>query len=180
MMPKGRNARHSLCIPSPLRQDQRSRRVSTGHHPNDQADDCRRSSARLPQRRSLSSPRPQRDRRCHAAIRRCRMSPPQRERPAPPQSRPSREHTRCADSTSYVEQLHRRRTASRRLPRLESGRPDPWHYPAPTAGGYRDAAHHLAAHGLTPAPNVAALRDMWKAGGESRRVAAVISDRWLA
>jgi len=49
--------------------------------------------------------------------------------------------------------------------------------PAGTAG-YEDAARHLLQHGLLAAPNLAALRQMWRAGGESRRVAQVIAERW--
>jgi hypothetical protein len=44
--------------------------------------------------------------------------------------------------------------------------------------GYEDAASHLLAAGLLPAPNVVALRSMWKAGGRSRRVAQIIAHSW--
>ena len=43
---------------------------------------------------------------------------------------------------------------------------------------YEAAVSHLLAHSLTPAPNVPALRVMWKAGPQSRRLAQVIADRW--
>jgi hypothetical protein len=43
---------------------------------------------------------------------------------------------------------------------------------------YECAASHLLAVGLTPAPDVPALRVMWKAGPESRRMAQIIADRW--
>ena len=43
---------------------------------------------------------------------------------------------------------------------------------------YEDAAAHLLAVALTPAPNVPAMRAMWKAGGRSRRVAQIIAERW--
>jgi hypothetical protein len=43
---------------------------------------------------------------------------------------------------------------------------------------YECAASHLLAVDLTPAPNVPALRVMWKAGPESRRMAGLIAERW--
>jgi hypothetical protein len=82
----------------------------------------------------------------------------------------------CAADT--VARLHRRRAASRRLPVLDSSRSDPWHYEPPRVRGYEEAARHLLGHGLTPAPNSAALRELWKAGGESRAAAEAIADRW--
>jgi hypothetical protein len=48
----------------------------------------------------------------------------------------------------------------------------------PSERGYVEAAHHLLNHGLTPAPNLPALRAMWKAGGAHRRAAQVIAERW--
>jgi hypothetical protein len=44
--------------------------------------------------------------------------------------------------------------------------------------GYREAAEHLLALGLTPAPNLPALRAMWTAGSETRRIAGIIAQRW--
>jgi hypothetical protein len=75
-------------------------------------------------------------------------------------------------------QLRIRRAASWRLPAPCSGRSDPWWYPEPGERGYEDAAAHLLELGLTPAPNPAALRAMWMAGGQSRRAAEVIAERW--
>jgi hypothetical protein len=43
---------------------------------------------------------------------------------------------------------------------------------------YADAAWYLLGHGLTPGPDVPALRAMWKAGGNGRRMAQVIAERW--
>jgi hypothetical protein len=64
---------------------------------------------------------------------------------------------------------------------LESGRSDPWLFDdGPAHRGYEAAARHLLDYGLTPAPNLPALRAMWKAGAESRRVAQVIAERWAA
>jgi hypothetical protein len=76
-------------------------------------------------------------------------------------------------------ELHRRRSASWRLPVLDSGRSEPWLYgDGPALRGYEDAAVHLLSLGLTPAPNLPALREMWRAGAEIRLVAQVISERW--
>src|SRR5271154_7187335 len=99
------------------------------------------------------------------------MSPPEREKPAPT-GRPSPKCIAYRHSTAIVQGLHRRRAASRRI---VDG--DPWRYEPPTAG-YELAAAHLLELGLTPAPNVAALRVMWKTRGESQRAAWTISERW--
>jgi hypothetical protein len=74
-------------------------------------------------------------------------------------------------------QLRRRRAASRRLPVLESGNADPWHYEPPTAG-YEAAAAHLLGCGLLPAPNREGLRLMWSRGSHSRQAAELIAERW--
>lgn len=60
---------------------------------------------------------------------------------------------------------------------LDCGRADPWSYPPPVRG-YAEAAAHLLDHGLLPAPNLAAMRDMWKADDGSRRVARTIAECW--
>ncbi|MCV7237706.1 hypothetical protein [Mycolicibacterium celeriflavum] len=44
--------------------------------------------------------------------------------------------------------------------------------------GYRDAAQHLLDQGLTPAPNVLALRVMWRRGGDDQRLARRVAERW--
>lgn len=82
------------------------------------------------------------------------------------------------ESKAIARKQRRRRARSWRLPTLDSGRSDPWWYPGPGERGYEDAAGHLLDHGLTPAPNLLALRSMWKAGSDSRRVAQVIVERW--
>jgi len=43
---------------------------------------------------------------------------------------------------------------------------------------YAAAAAHLIGLGLTPAPNVDALRAMWRVGGYHRQTAEVIAERW--
>lgn len=98
-----------------------------------------------------------------------RVSRTTRTHPTNPTNITSNLHS--ADN-NIVSQL-RRRAASRRL----SGG-DPWWYPPPGERGYPEAAAHLLSCGLTPAPNVAAVRSMWKVGGESRRIAQVIAERW--
>lgn len=105
------------------------------------------------------------------------MSPPQRKSPA--QGRAiSTTPIANTDTTAYARRLRRRRAASWRLPVLDSGRSDPWRYLGPGERGYEDAAGNLLDHGLTPAPNLLALRSMWKASTDSRRVAQVIGERW--
>lgn len=77
------------------------------------------------------------------------------------------------------EQLRARRAASWRLPVQDSSRrADPWWYEPPGDRGYEEAAAHLLALGLTPAPNTAALRAMWKAGGQTRHAASIIVEAW--
>jgi hypothetical protein len=75
-------------------------------------------------------------------------------------------------------QLRARRAASYRLPVLECGRSDPWHYRPPGAAGYEDAALHLLELGLTPAPNRDGLMAIWRRGGHSRQAAEFIADAW--
>jgi len=102
------------------------------------------------------------------------MHPPKTtKKPAPPQSRQSRN----SPNVNIITSRCRRRDASWRLPALESGRFDPWHYEPPTAG-YEDAAAHLLELGLTPAPDIPALQAMWKSGRDSRAVAQLIVERW--
>jgi hypothetical protein len=48
----------------------------------------------------------------------------------------------------------------------------------PPTRGYEPAALYLLDLGLLPAPNLEGLREMWAAGGESRRAAQVIARRW--
>ncbi len=43
---------------------------------------------------------------------------------------------------------------------------------------YSAAAQHLLDHGVTPAPNVPAMRVMWRRGGADQRLARRISERW--
>lgn len=87
--------------------------------------------------------------------------------------------------------LTRRRAASRRLPVLDCGRSDPWHYPTLSnpkhvsdlpsewgERGYAAAAHHLIELGLTPAPNRDGLRRMWRRGGCHRRAATLVAQAW--
>lgn len=94
--------------------------------------------------------------------------------PAPVSSR----QELCVSGFEEVAAGRRRHEAARRLLALESGRSDPWRYPAPGVDGYDDAAQHLLSLGLTPAPNHEALRAMWRRGGRSRRAAELVSERW--
>jgi hypothetical protein len=106
------------------------------------------------------------------------VSPPEREKPAPPQDRPSHHYTNGSHSTAIAQELPRRRATSWRLPVLQCGRSDPWFYPEPGERGYAAAAHHLLELGLTPAPSLDGLRLMWKRSGNGRRMAQVVAERW--
>ena len=94
-----------------------------------------------------------------------------------------------AESTTgcnhYIQQLRQRRSASARLPALDCGHRDPWtcrHDPAPVTDqyidGFRDAALHLLASGMTPAPNLDAMRALWRRGGAERDLVRAIAERW--
>lgn len=93
-----------------------------------------------------------------------------------------------AEHKAYGAGLHRRRTEARALRPLRCGCRDPWpcrHYGADQApvtdqfvDGYRDAALHLLAEGLLPAPNVEALRALWRRGGEDQQLARRIAEDW--
>jgi hypothetical protein len=91
--------------------------------------------------------------------------------------------TNATDVTAIAVQLRRRRAASYRLPVLDSGRADPWYYDRPepserTVEGYCAAATHLLALGLVPAPDLDAMRLMWRRDVEQRRLAQYIAERW--
>ncbi len=81
--------------------------------------------------------------------------------------------------TAIGKQLRNRRAAAQRLPVLGCGRSDPWHY-EPMTAGYAAAARHLMEQGLTPAPDVPALQELWQHGGEDQRLAVTIAERWQA
>jgi hypothetical protein len=105
------------------------------------------------------------------------MSTPEREK-RPLAEAPSPDFTYSANIINVARQLPVRRATSWRLPLLDSRKSDPWWYPEPGECGYPEAAAHLLDCGLTPAPNLPAMRSMWKASPESRRVARIISERW--
>jgi hypothetical protein len=67
---------------------------------------------------------------------------------------------------SHSAALRRRREASRRLPVLDCGRSDPWHYDeVPLTDhqldGAADAAEHLLALGLAPVFDMVTIRALW-------------------
>jgi hypothetical protein len=91
--------------------------------------------------------------------------------------------TASSDVTGIAVQLRRRRAASYRLPVLDSGHADPWFYddiePSErTADGYYAAAQHLIAAGFLPAPNIPAMRLMWRRDDEQRELVRYIAERW--
>jgi hypothetical protein len=92
-------------------------------------------------------------------------------------------HTNAPHGTAIAVQLRRRRAASYRLPVLDCGRSDPWYYDDPepserAADGYYATARHLLAAGMLPAPNVPAMRLMWRRDVEQRELARYIAERW--
>jgi hypothetical protein len=80
----------------------------------------------------------------------------------------------------YIEGLRRRRECSLRVEPLFCGCRDPLPHrcePSPIRG-YVEAAEHLLSHGLPPAPNIAALRAMWREGGRNQRLALRVVELW--
>ena len=62
---------------------------------------------------------------------------------------------------------------------------DPWtcrHHDGPPSekmlDAYAEAAAHLVNIGLTPGPNIPAMRRMWRRGGDGFRLAVQIAERW--
>ena len=92
-------------------------------------------------------------------------------------------HTNAPQGTAIAVQLRRRRAASYRLPALDCGRAGPWYYAplAPserTADGYYAAAAHLIGLGLLPAPDLGAMRILWRRDTEQRNLARQIAECW--
>lgn len=96
--------------------------------------------------------------------------------------------SRTTGCTQYIAGLHRRRAATYRAEPLKCSCRDPWTCKCYSDSddttdqyidGYRDAAQHLLAHGLTPAPNVVAMRGLWGRGGTDRDLARTVAERWI-
>lgn len=82
-------------------------------------------------------------------------------------------------------QLERRRDAAHRSEPLECGCRDPWTCRCRDSepsehqlDAYQDAAEHLLDLNLLPAPNVVAMRQMWRRGGDTQRLARRIAEQW--
>lgn len=80
---------------------------------------------------------------------------------------------------------HRRFAAARRLPPLECRCSDPWTcrcsdppLSSRMVDGYRDAVLHLLAEGLLPAPNIEAMRELWRRGRDEQKLVRTIAERW--
>lgn len=84
----------------------------------------------------------------------------------------------------YIAGLRRRRNATYRLPPLDCGCVDPWSCGSSRnlreghAASYSAAAEHLLNLGLTPAPNIPAMRELWQRSGDDRRLVQTIAERW--
>jgi hypothetical protein len=101
-------------------------------------------------------------------------------RPAAPKPLPPRLH-----GADIAGQLRARRQASYRLAPLDCGCRDPWPCrhtePPPSerqADAYRDAVLHLTGLGLTPAPRLPEMRDLWRRGPAERRLIGELATRW--
>jgi len=99
----------------------------------------------------------------------------------------TKKSTTTADTTFYLAGLRRRRAATYRVVPLSCCCRDPWTcrcYDAPSgspernADGYYATAQHLRAAGLLPAPNVPAMRLMWRRDAEQRELVRLIAERW--
>lgn len=111
------------------------------------------------------------------------MSPPKRLRPDADNAEPetTTNHNRASYSTHA---LMRRRRAAERCEPDDNGWRDPWRPWRPErltdsyVDGYRDAALHLLAQGLLPAPNVPAMRVLWGRRGADQRLARTLAEHW--
>jgi hypothetical protein len=90
-------------------------------------------------------------------------------------------------TNSYVDGLRRRRESARRLAILDCGCSDPWGHRChdtivtPTdieVDAYIQTALMLLDLCMTPAPNIPAMRVMWRRGGADRRLVQRISSLW--
>jgi hypothetical protein len=84
---------------------------------------------------------------------------------------------------SGVTAWNRRHASARRLEPLDCGRhSDPWVCDCVTSrysvDSYAAAARHLLAGGLTPAPDVEALRVLWRRSQADRDLVQAISALW--
>ncbi|RAL33100.1 hypothetical protein CVN56_21190 [Rhodococcus sp. AQ5-07] len=83
-----------------------------------------------------------------------------------------------------AKQLARRREASRRVPPLDCGCPDPWPCKCSVpplsdrvADSWRDAAAHILFTGKCPIVPFEVLRALYRRGGEDRGIAVEIFHR---
>jgi hypothetical protein len=89
-------------------------------------------------------------------------------------------------AAEYIAGLHRRRAHIYRCEKLPCGCVDSWTcrcYDSDVVtdryvDGYFDAVRHLLAQGLTPAPNLPAMRVGWRWGGHEQHLARRISELW--
>jgi len=95
--------------------------------------------------------------------------------------------TTASDTSQYIAGLHRRRSVTLRVPPYgDCPCRDPWvcrcgdytELSEAYVDGYRDAARHLLAQGLLPAPNVPAMRVMWGRRGADQRLARTLAESW--
>jgi hypothetical protein len=90
--------------------------------------------------------------------------------------------------SEYIAGLRRRHDAAQRLIILDCGCSDPWpcrHFRESASeaseaevDAYHKTALLLLAEGYTPAPDIRAMRALWRRGGAARDVVRRISERW--
>jgi len=93
-----------------------------------------------------------------------------KEPPAPNAGGTADERSTDPDPVTYADRLRRRRAASYRLPVLESGRSDPWHYDEPPLTDHQldawlAAIDHLAELGIPAIVPVCVRRALRRRAG---------------
>ena len=92
-------------------------------------------------------------------------------------------HSRPEPRQCAVGQAWRRRRASWRCEPLAGGHADPWRpwrerLSDRQIDGYRDAVQHLHGLGLLAAPDVEAMRQLWRRSRDDRRLVSELAERW--
>lgn len=115
------------------------------------------------------------------------MSPPEREKPAPSQDRPSLNYTDTEHPTHATRQLRDRRAASQRMVSLDCGCPTGRHadplacclcsFPPLTdhaVDSWAAAAEHVLAAGQMPLVPLEVRRALHRRGGRERQLAELL------
>lgn len=93
----------------------------------------------------------------------------------------------AANAAYYTADLRRRSAAAQRFPTLGCGCRDPWRCQCDNADAtpsdreieaYAAAVRHLAAIGLTAAPRLPEMRNLWKRSPADRKIVATVASNW--